>query len=170
MIRKYSNRTLSEFAEFINACFTRTEMNSLFLCVSLQDDFDYGSNNLALILSVLKKLSYSGEPEHSDILDALFDETVKRRQEAFEQSEHPEELRSKEVASLLRALKADGFEILDGRIIPTDQLGSELMAEVSVLHQRLQTREMDDINKILDQAHQNFIEGRHESCNAMLRS
>jgi hypothetical protein len=95
---------------------------------------------------------------------------VKRKQEAFKNSEYSEELGSKAVASLLRALKADGFEILDGRILPTDQLGNELTAEVSILNQRLQTRGMADISRLLDQAHQNFIEGRHEACNAMLRS
>jgi hypothetical protein len=72
MARKYSNRTLDELAQFINAHFSRTEMDSIFLCISLPDGFDYGSNKLARSISVLKKLSSSEEPQYADVLDALF--------------------------------------------------------------------------------------------------
>ena len=170
MPRKYSNKTLDEMARFIDAHFSHTEIDSVCLYTSVPDGFDRGPNKLARSLNVLKGLSCSNEAEHAVTLDELFNEVVKRRQKAFEHSEYswtsPDEL----AISLKRALKADGYDIVEGRIVPSDKLEFELTSETSILEQKLQTHGMLDVAKTLDQAHQNFIEGHFEACNAMLRT
>ena len=71
---------------------------------------------------------------------------------------------------LLGALKADGYEVEDGKLVPADSLEQELAQEINVLYKRLHSLEMDDTQNNLEQAHENFIGGNHEACNAMLRT
>jgi len=170
MSRKYSNKTLDEMARFIDSHFTHTDMDSVFLYASMPDGFDSGPNKLARSLSVLKRLSRSDEAEHADTLDELFTEVIKRRQNTFRTSENSWSSPDEQAVSLKRALQADGYVIVEGKIVPSDKLEFELASETSILEQKLQTRGMLGVIKTLDQAHRNFIEGHFEACNAMLRT
>jgi len=168
MPRQYSSKTLDLMARFIDAQFTHTQMGSLFLNVSIPNNFDFGPNKLARGLNVIKGLWRSEEGVHAEILDALFNEAVNRRPKAFEADEwnSPDQL----AISLQRALRADGYEMVEGKIVPADALEFELAAEISLLEGRLQEYGMQDVIKTLDQAHQNFVDGHFEACNAMLRT
>lgn len=169
MSRKYSNKTLDEIARFIDGHFTHTDIDSVFLYASIPDGFGSGLSKLARSLSVLKKLSCS-EAEHADTLDELFNEVIKRRQDAFKNSEHLWTSPDEQALSLKRALQADGYDIVEGKIVPSDKLEFELALETSILERKLQTYGMLSVVKTLDQAHRNFVEGHFEACNAMLRT
>lgn len=41
---------------------------------------------------------------------------------------------------------------------------------MSILYERLQSFDMQDVHNYLEQAHQNFIDAQYEACNAMLRT
>ncbi len=170
MSRKYSNKTLDELARFVEARFTNTEMDSIFLYVSVPDGFDFGSNKLARSLNVLKQLSRSEEETHDEILDELFNEIIKRKQGAFEPPKYSWDSQDELATSLRRALRADGYELIDGGIMSSDKIEFELASEVSLLESNLQKQGMDDVARTLDQAHKSFIDGRFEACNAMLRT
>jgi hypothetical protein len=170
MHRKYSNKTLDAMARFIDARFTHTEMDSVFLYASVPDSLDSGSNKLARSLSVLRQLSRSEEEAHAEILDELFNEVLRRRSKDFEPPKYSRESQDELATTLKRALKADGYDIVEGRIVSSDKLEFELASETSLLESKLQKHGMHDVVKTLDQAHQNFIEGQFEACNAMLRT
>jgi hypothetical protein len=170
MSRKYSNKTLDEMARFIDAHFSHTEIDSLLFYASIPPGFDSGPNKLARGLSVLKELSRSDEEGHAEALDELFNAVIKRRQTSFEPPEYSWGTQDESALMLKRALKADGYDLVEGRIVPSDMLESDLASEMSILGSRLQDFGMHDVLKVLDQAHQNFIEGRFEACNAMLRT
>jgi len=165
MSRNYSNKTVVDMARFIDGRFSHTEIDTLFFSVSVPDGFDFGGSKLARSLSVLRRLSRSGEADPK-ILDELFNEVIRLKRRAFEpprySSGSPDEL----AASLKRALKADGYDVVEGTIVASDKLEFELASETSVLESKLQRHGMGDVAKTLDQAHQSFIEGRFEACNA----
>lgn len=174
MPRRYSNKTLAILASFMEQYFNHAELGALFLYASVPDNSPSGANKLSRSLSAIKYLSYpdefTGELEHADLLDLLFDEVIKRTRRVFEPEPYLGSSTNETADSLKRALKADGYDIVEGKIVPSDDLEFELAAETSILEQKLQTHGMHDVINTLDQAHQNFIEGNYEACNAMLRA
>lgn len=175
--RRYSDQTLAELARFMESRFSHSDLSSLFLYVSVPDAFQAGSNKHARSLNAIKYLShvddFTAEPEHAEALDLLFDQVVKRASQAFTGTDQMFGLSKpfNEIAdSFRRALKADGYEIIEGNVVPADELEFELASETSILEQKLHTHGMSDALNTLKQAHQNFIDGHLESCNAMLRT
>jgi len=99
-----------------------------------------------------------------DTLDNLFNEAIIEMSYSFgEYSDKPTE-------ELLGTLKADGYEVEDGKLVPADSLEQELAQEINALYVRLSSLEMGDVQNNLEQAHENFIGGNHEACNAKLRT
>lgn len=140
MILKYSNKTLDEMARFISQNFKNDEMDSLFLNVSVPTEFNYGPSKLKRALNVITKLAYPDElnlagvigaesftevvTRYRDILDELFTEVVARRKNLFESNTISYSQQSAQ--PLLRALRADGYEVRDGKLISLDGLASEV--------------------------------------------
>jgi hypothetical protein len=90
-------------------------------------------------------------PELEDTLDNLFNEVVAERSYAFgDYNDRPTE-------ELLRALKADGYEVEGGELVPADSLEQELAQEINALYERLRPLEIGDVENNLEQAHENFI-------------
>lgn len=166
MARKYSDKTLAAFVRFLDAQFTHAQKDVLFLSVSVPEEFDIGGgpgiSGLKRATGVVRSLAK--QPSFGETLDNLFNEALAERNYGFGWSgDRPTE-------ELLRALKADGYEIKDGKLVPSDSLEQELAQEVNVLSERLRSLEMGDVQNNLEQAHENFIAGNHEACNAMLRT
>ncbi|MDL1902648.1 hypothetical protein FBR02_18000 [Anaerolineae bacterium CFX9] len=174
MKRRYSNKTLAALARFMESHFSHADLGALFLYSSVPESASSGANKLTRSLNAIRYLSrlddFTGELEHADLLDLLFDEVIKRTRRVFESAQYLGSSTSETADSLKRALKADGYDIVEGKIVPSDDLEFELAAETSILEQKLQTQGMPDVINTLDQAHQNFIEGNYEACNAMLRA
>jgi hypothetical protein len=103
-------------------------------------------------------------PELEDTLDNLFNEAI------IERSYASGEYNDKPTEELLGTLKADGYEVEDGKLVLADSLEQELAQEINVLDERLRSLEMGDVQNNLEQTHENFIGGNHEACNAMLRT
>lgn len=165
MIQKYSKKTLNQLAKFIDQFFSHTEIDSLLFGASVPDEFDHGNNKLQRILNALKNLSSSTDTTHIKSLNELFNDAIISRKNLFDP-----DFECDQVMPLALSLKADGYEIIDGTIIPIDSLESELTEEINILYERLQLYSMTEVCRYLDQAHQNFIDGNNESCNAVLRT
>lgn len=161
MAHAYSNKTLAALARFIDHKFTNPEMSVLFFSVSVPQGFDFGSSKLQRAFNVVTKLA--AVEEFAEILDELIQEVIAQKYYVFE---YPEEI----AQPLCRALKADGLEVREGRIVLVDSLETELVQESNILYERLQVLGMPDVHNNLEQAHENFIDGNWESCNAMLRT
>jgi hypothetical protein len=163
MARKYDDKTLAAFVRFLDAKFTHAGKDVLFLSASVPEEFDIGGgagvSGLRRTFKVVTSLAK--DPKFEDVLDTLFNEAI-GRVGGYHYDTPTEEL--------LRALKADGYEVEDGKLVPADSLEQELAQEINVLYERLHSLEMDDVQNNLEQAHQNFIVGNHEACNAMLRT
>jgi hypothetical protein len=166
MARKYSDKTLAAFVRFLDAQFTHAGKDVLFLSASVPQEFDTcggaGVSGLKRAFGVVTKLAK--QPECEDTLDKLLDEAIAERSSAFWGYS------DKSTKELLRALKADGYEVEDGKLVPADSLERELAQEINVVYERLRSLEMGDVQNNLEQAHENFIGGNHEACNAMLRT
>jgi hypothetical protein len=166
MARKYSDKTLAAFVRFLDPKFTHAQKDVLFLSVSMPGEFDIGGRPGISGLRRASRVvtSLAERPEFGDTLDNLFNEAITERLYVFgEYNNRPTE-------ELLRALKADSYEIKDGKLVPADSLEQELAQEINVLYERLHSLEMGDVQNNLEQAHVNFITGNHEACNAMPRT
>jgi hypothetical protein len=174
MTRSYSNKTLAKLAYFMEKHFTHPELDALFLYASIPATATSGTSKLSRSLNAIKFLSrteeLSGEIEHSDLLDLLLDEIIIRKQHVFDPSLYFGSSANEEANSLRYALNADGYDVVNGKIVSFDELEFELVSETSILEQKLQTHGMFDVIKLLDQAHQNFIESNYEASNAVLRA
>jgi hypothetical protein len=166
MARKYSDKTLAAFVRFLDAKFTHAQKDVLFLSVSVPREFDIGGGPGISGLRRASRVvtSLAEQQKFGDALDDLFNEAIAERSYLLGgYSDKPTE-------ELLRALKADGYEVEDGKLVPIDSLEQELAQEINVLYERLRSLKMGDVQNNLEQAHENFIGGNHEACNAMLRT
>jgi len=165
MPRKYSNRTLDALAHYVEWTFSHSEMDSLFFAVSVPDHLDHGSNKLQRGLNVLRSLAAGEVPNGPRLLDEVVDEVIQRRKSRL-RSVHGEDRE----AALLRALAADGYEVVSGVLHPSDSLEQEVAHETSILERRLRRSGLEHVQRTLEQAHENFVDGNYEACNAMLRT
>jgi hypothetical protein len=132
--------------------------------VVIPQGFDSGGTKLQRARQVITKLTEQEHvQEYAKKLDELIQEIIAQKKDFFERYDE----RSR---PLCRALRADGFEVREGRIVSVDNLEQELAQEASILYERLQSLHMADIQSNLEQAHENFIGGNEEACNAMLRT
>lgn len=160
-------------AHFIAASFSHSEISSLFFACSVPDDFLVGDNKLQRALGVLRNLAASDLPQHIRCFDDIFEEVLQRKGKLLKEDPNTGwgfNYISDVAKRLKRALQADGFEICEGEIVPIDRLEKDLVPETNILYSRLRDFAMSDVCDTLEQAHENFVAGNYESCNAMLRT
>ena len=174
IIHNYSGKTLSALIRFLAASFTSAELGELFLFVSAHefDTADQFAGKLEKTRRVIMALTSQGELAK---IEELLDEVIKRRKSLFEAasssiSSTHDAAPDRPERELLRALKIDGYEFENGKIVPSENLEPELQEEINVLYERLQSINAQDVCSNLEQADENFVHGNYEACNAMLRT
>ena len=107
---------------FLDAKFTHAGKDVLFLSASVPEEFDIGGgarvSGMKRAFGVVTKIAK--RPEMEDTLDNLFNEAIIERSYAFG------EYKDKSTEELLRTLKADGYEVEEGKLVPADSLEQEL--------------------------------------------
>ena len=143
-------------------------MDYLFLYASVPETSQSGASKLARSIIAIKQLALDDELNDTSLLDDLFDKAIWDSRHLFDIAD--DSSHHVTAASLRRALRIDGYDIIEGKLVPTDGLELDLTSETSVLEQKLMAHMMPDVISTLEQAHQSYIDGRFEACNAMLRT
>lgn len=165
MPRPYSNRTLVKLVAVMDPAFSHSGLDKLFFGTSIPDEFQHGGSKEQRCIDVVRGLTESEDEAHHGLLVELMKEVVLQRQVLFEESPP-----RGNISQLIRSLKADGFDVVGGQLVPIDEQIIDIPQEISILETRLQVLNMPDVQRNLDQAHQNYVDGNLEACNAMLRT
>jgi hypothetical protein len=178
MARQYSQPTLASLIRLL-AEYKMDPLTLLFVEASVPRGFDpreSGAGRLGRALTVVNRLTE--DLEYGDTLDRLFDVVIAENRSLFDPYSIglPSEIYDDDPSSappshsLLRALRMDGYDIREGRIVPLEDLEAEMNQEISMIYRRIEVLGWEDIRRNLKQAHENYVNGNYESCNAMLRT
>ena len=181
--RTLGRRTLSALTEVLNARFSNSEIRDLLFKHGLDDRYQ-GVNKADRLSEVFHPLvsqqrynslwtagglpyeDYEGEVGSTwDVID----EVARDAHEAIEQDPWltwAETL----LQSLGQALRVDGFDLLEGRVVPFVSPSVEPAQEQGILESRLDELRFSVARTHLDQAVDNAARGNWESANSQIRS
>jgi len=154
----YSNKTIAELCRTLGAAVsTHAEMDSLLLEHGLSEHDRGGGlrpRSNALVNAALRL----DPPNAEIILTALIEYVLERG------------LSDYITERLVHALRVDGYEWRDGRLVPTTPEPAALAAELSALEQDLQELDLNVAATHYRQAHESFVAGNWEAANGQTRS
>ncbi len=154
---KYSDKTLSELCRALGAVIPdHAELELVFLEHGLPyDQFSGGIrprvNGLVMTLR--------GRDDGNASLTRLIEYVLRRRGAGWEPADR-----------LLHALRLDGFEWRDGKLVPTTPEPVALADELSRLERDLQGLSMSVAAAHYRQAYESFVAGNWEAANGQIRS
>ena len=180
--RTLGRRTLSALTEVLNARFTNSEIRDLLFKHGLDDRYQ-GPNIADRLSEVFHPLvsqrrynslwtagglpyeDYNGEVGSTwDVIDEVAEDIYQTLQNSprWEQGDRLLE-------TLRRALRVDGYDLLNGRVVPFLSPSVEPAVEQGVLESHLDALGFSVARTHLDQAVDNAARGNWESANAQLR-
>jgi len=181
--RTLGRRTLSALREVLNERFSNSEIRDLLFKHGLEERYQ-GPNKSDRLSKVFHPLvsktrynslptsgglpyeDYQGEVASTwDIIDQVAQD-VSETFKGNPQSDWAEE----RYQTLVQALRVDGYDLLDGRVVPFLSPSVEPAAEQGVLESRLDGLGLSDARNHLDQAVDNATRGNWEAANAQLRA
>lgn len=159
-----SGRSRAELANCIENCYSHSQIDVLFTRFDVEPT---GGNKLSKSTTLVSELHERGHDDGSVVLDlarAVLEDRFDGR--VLDQDGKA----NRHLRPLLDALRIDGFEMVDGRLI-SGGLGSLPMTEqISLLETSLRERGMTVAERHYRQAVDSFTDGRLEASNGQLRS
>lgn len=170
---RFSGPTLAALIEIVAGAHSHAELDVLFLRLECQDcDLsDEGGvppNKLGRVNNVVSTLKRRGPQPGADLLELLrvvIEERFRARIDSHPGDEVPEPLRG-----LISALRIDGFDLVDGRLVPTTPEPAPMAEELSLLEAALKRRGFDVALQHYRQAVDSYRTGNLEASNGQLRS
>lgn len=160
-----SNRTIAALAEVIATAYSQSQISVL------QRRFDFAGldatrNKLDRALELAEWVNSRADNDQNAVALAreLFEVKYKdhlydRRGELLEH-----------LSRLVESLRVDGFELADGRLVPTTPAPSTLAPELTLLERELRARGFEVALAHFQQAVDSFVDSRLEAANGQLRS
>ncbi len=154
---RFSNRTLAQLCWALSAVVRgNAELERFFIEYGLSySDFSGGIDAHCNVLVT----SLSRRPDADDAITRLIEYALERGG-----------TNSGPTENLLRALRVDGLEWHDGKLVPTTPKPAELAVELSRLELDLKDLGLSVTSEHYRQAHENFVAGNSEAANGQIRS
>ena len=168
---RLSNRTQAILADCVSRAYTHTELDNLFQRLDAvgADENEWGSrgNKLDRCHNVVAALTRR-DPEGGTAVLALLRELLEVKWESAVISATGKP--TPRARPLLEALRTDGFEFVNGRLVSSTPAPVAVAPELSLLEHELLRRELLVAQTHYRQAVDSFTEGRLEASNGQLRS
>ena len=161
----FSGRVRAELANCIERCYSHSEISVLYTRFDI-DETD-GGNKLQRSTTLIRALHETVEGDGVRVLD-LIRSVVEDRfgGDVLDRNGNP----NPNLRPLIAALRVDGYELLDGRLVAAGAGSIPMTAEVSLLESRLRERQLAVAARHYRQAVDSFTDGRLEASNGQLRS
>ena len=161
----FSGRVRAELANCIERCYSHSEISVLYTRFDI-DETD-GGNKLQRSTTLIRALHETVEGDGVGVLD-LIRSVVEDRfgGDVLDRNGNP----NPNLRPLIAALRVDGYELLDGRLVAAGAGSIPMTAEVSLLESRLRERQLAVAARHYRQAVDSFTDGRLEASNGQLRS
>lgn len=161
----FSGRVRAELANCIERCYSHSEISVLYTRFDI-DEID-GGNKLQRSTTLIRALHETVEGDGVRVLD-LIRSVVEDRfgGDVLDRNGNP----NPNLRPLIAALRVDGYELLDGRLVAAGAGSIPMTAEVSLLESRLRERQLAVAARHYRQAVDSFTDGRLEASNGQLRS
>jgi hypothetical protein len=160
---RFSRRTLDALAQLLSAINTHTTIESLAYRLGLERSAT-GDNKLGRCLSLVKTVEgeciKAGDDKRLvDLMKGTLDELTEWQIQNLDV-----------VSGLSASLKMDGFEFVNGGLIPTSPEPVALAPQISILEQQLVNSGLDIAANHYGQACENLVSGNFEAANSQIRS
>jgi hypothetical protein len=159
-----SGRTRAELANCIDNCYSHSQIGVLFTRFDVEPT---GGNKLTKSTALVEAMHGRGDGDGSLVLDlarAVLEDRFGGR--VVDRDGSPNQY----LRPLLDALRVDGYEMADGRLISSGVGSLPMTEQISLLETRLRARGMAVAVQHYVQAVDSFTDGRLEASNGQLRS
>jgi len=161
----FSDRTLAVVIEVTESAYTHDQLDVLFLRLGLAGESDIdqatGRTKLRRVKRAVDLLE--ADDRAIDLVKELVEKFYRSSGAAWGQSPPVPE-------RLADALRLDGFEVVEDRLVATTPEPASLGPEISALEARLQDRGFTVAASHYEQAVASYVDGRREASNGQLRS
>jgi len=173
VMSRFSNPTLSCIIEILAEGYTDSKLRTFFFKYNLLDIYEQSGRLTAKrrkVNDVVQHLCAAGDDSAVRTLDSIVREALK---ELYPQKGWSQGRRQRFFESFPNfdvALRADGFQVRDGELVPVISPFVESAKEEALLETLLDKYRFAIAKNHLKQSYENYIEGNWETANGALRS
>jgi len=170
---RFSNHTLSCIIDVLASGYTDTELRNFFFKYNILDIYEQSGNMTAKkrkVNDVFQHLCGASSDSAVRALNSIVIEALKKLypQEGWTQRQRQRFF--EKLPELDAALRADGFQVRDGELIPVISAFVESAKEEALAEKLLDKHGLTIAKNHLKQSYDNYVEGRWEAANGALRS
>lgn len=172
----FSNRTLSCIIDILANGYTDTELRNFFFKYKLLGTYEQSEQSGRVtakkrkVNDVFKHLCGAGGDSAARVLNAIVIEALKKLYPQEEWSQRQRQRFFGKFPELDAALRADGFQVRDGELIPVISAFVESAKEEALVERLLDKHGFSIAKNHLKQSYDNYVEGHWEAANGALRS
>jgi len=173
VMSRFSNRTLSCIIEILADGCTDSKLRTFFFKYNLVDIYEQSGKLTAKrrkVNDVFQHLCAVGGDGAARTLDSIVKEALRELYPRADSDQGRREYFFRRFPDLDVALRADGFQVQDGELIPVISAFIKPAAEEALLETLLDKYEFAIAKNHLKQSYENYIEGNWEAANGALRS
>jgi hypothetical protein len=170
---KFSNRTLSCIIEILADSYTDSKLRTLFFKYNLLDVYEQSGRLTAKrrkVNDVFQHLCAAGDDSSRRALESIVRETLKEFYPQKEVSQIRRQRFFEKFPDLDTALRADGFHVREGELIPIISSLVEPVKEEALVETLLDKYGFSIAKNHLKQSYENYVGGNWEAANGALRS
>ena len=170
---KFSNRTLSCVIEILADSYTDSKLRTFFFKYNLLDIYEQSGRLTAKrrkVNDVFQHLCAVGDDSSRRTLESIVRETLKELYPQKEASQIRRQRFFEKFPDLDTALRADGFHVREGELIPIISSLVEPVKEEALVETLLDKYGFSIAKNHLKQSYENYVEGNWEAANGALRS
>jgi hypothetical protein len=164
-----SNAAAAALVEVVAEAYSHSQLDLLFMRLEANDigfeDPDRRLNKLDRVRPVVEHLRF--RDEEPDVISLLREVVeVKYKKRFFDPFGEP----WPHLERLLEAMRVDGYDVIDHRLVATTPDPAAMGEEISLLERELEARGFDIALRHYQQAVNSYVDGRLEASNGQLRS
>jgi len=169
----FSNRTLSCIIEILADGYTDSKLRTFFFKYNLLDNYEQSGQLTAKrrkVNDVFQYLCAAGDTSSGRTLESIVREVLKEFYPRKEVSQIRRQRFFEKFPDLDTALRADGFHVHEGELIPIISSFVEPVKEEALVETLLDKYGFGIAKNHLKQSYENYVEGNWEAANGALRS
>lgn len=173
MASKFSNRTLSYIIEVLADGYTDSSLRDFFFKYDLLDVYEQSGKMTAKkrkVTDVFQYLRKSRDENAVSTLESIVREALRERYPRADSDQGRREYFFRKFPDLDVALRADGYQVREGELVPVTSPLVEVVEEEGLIETLLDKYGFAIAKNHLKQSYENYIEGNWEAANGALRS